>query len=70
MADAEAIDPNDIPENTTSLNVYYDKDCNLDLIKGKVKPPQPEAEKVPGPGTCTIFLRQTRKTTCSMRRGR
>ena len=25
----------EIPENTTSLNVYYDKDCNLDLIKGK-----------------------------------
>ncbi len=25
----------DIPENQTSLNVYYDKDCNLDLIKSK-----------------------------------
>jgi ketol-acid reductoisomerase len=35
MAQAEAIDPNNVPENTTSLNVYYDKDCNLDLIKGK-----------------------------------
>lgn len=35
MAQAEAIDPNNTPENTTSLNVYYDKDCNLDLIKGK-----------------------------------
>ncbi len=23
------------PENQTSLNVYYDKDCNLDLIKSK-----------------------------------
>ena len=23
------------PANQTSLNVYYDKDCNLDLIKGK-----------------------------------
>lgn len=23
------------PENQTSLNVYYDADCNLDLIKGK-----------------------------------
>jgi len=23
------------PENTTSLNVYYDKDCNLGLIKAK-----------------------------------
>lgn len=23
------------PANTTSLNVYYDKDCNLDLIKSK-----------------------------------
>ncbi len=25
----------DIPANQTSMNVYYDKDCNLDLIKGK-----------------------------------
>ena len=25
----------EIPENTTSMNVYYDKDCNLDLIKSK-----------------------------------
>ena len=23
------------PQNQTSLNIYYDKDCNLDLIKGK-----------------------------------
>jgi ketol-acid reductoisomerase len=23
------------PANTSSLNVYYDKDCNLDLIRGK-----------------------------------
>ena len=25
----------EIPENTTSLNVYYDKDCDLELIKDK-----------------------------------
>lgn len=25
----------DVPVNQTSLNVYYDKDCNLDLIKSK-----------------------------------
>jgi len=25
----------DVPVNQTSLNVYYDKDCNIDLIKGK-----------------------------------
>ena len=25
----------EIPVNQTSLNVYYDKDCNLDLIKNK-----------------------------------
>ena len=25
----------EIPENTTSLNVYYDKDCDLELIKAK-----------------------------------
>ena len=35
MAQAEAIDPSNTPENTTSMNVYYDKDCNLELIKGK-----------------------------------
>ncbi len=35
MAQAEAIDPNNIPENTTSLNVYYDKDCDIELIKAK-----------------------------------
>lgn len=23
------------PENTTGLNVYYDKDCDLELIKAK-----------------------------------
>ncbi len=25
----------EVPENTTSLNVYYDKDCDLELIKSK-----------------------------------
>ena len=25
----------EVPENTTSLNVYYDKDCDQDLIKSK-----------------------------------
>lgn len=33
MAHSNAIQ--DVPENQTSLNVYYDKDCNLDLIKSK-----------------------------------
>jgi len=35
MANAAHTTDNEIPENTTSMNVYYDKDCNLELIKGK-----------------------------------
>lgn len=35
MANAAQTNNIETPENTTSMNVYYDKDCNLELIKEK-----------------------------------
>ena len=39
-------------------------------IKGKIKQPISEAEKVPGPGRCNYFVRKTNKTTFSQKKGR
>lgn len=36
-------------------------------LRSKIKPPQPEAEKVPGPGACNTFITQTKKITSSIR---
>lgn len=35
MTTANAAQSQDIPENKTSMNIYYDKDCNQGLIKSK-----------------------------------